>query len=141
MRQSGACPFGVVLRGGERGAVRAPFPTWDYVPQYLPEGLAIGVALDVPLTEPAFFYLGFQRQRAQQGHEPLVHGVSTKVLTGVAISTPLPGPISEAARLTQATGLISFDQSSEYVLRLTFDHAIRRRTADLRPKLPLMLDW
>src|SRR5262249_51645582 len=142
MRQTGACPFGVVLRGGcDASTARVPFPMWDYAPPYLPNGLVIGVALDTPLTEPEFFYLGFQRQRARLGQEPVVHGIPTKDLTDVTIGMPALEPSSEAARIVERHGLLSFDLSREYILRLTFDEASAKSTADLRPELPLVLDW
>lgn len=38
-RETGACPFGIGLRG------RLPFPSWDYRPPFLPEGMSLSVAL------------------------------------------------------------------------------------------------
>jgi hypothetical protein len=142
MRQAGACPFGVVLRAGrDVGAEQAPFRTWQYVPPYLPEGLVLDVALDTPLTEPEFFYLGFQREPTRRGHEPVAHAIPATDLTGVMIGMPAPGCKSKAGRTAEAAGLLSFAPSSEYVLRLTFDQATTRNAADLRPELPLMLEW
>jgi hypothetical protein len=66
LRGQGACPFGIVLRpNGDALAQQPPFPTWTYAPSYLPAGLTIDIAVDTPLTEPEFFYLGFQRGRAR----------------------------------------------------------------------------
>jgi hypothetical protein len=38
-------------------------------------------------------------------------------------------------------GLVSFEPSEDYVLRLTFNRANTGDTADLRPDLPLVLGW
>jgi hypothetical protein len=140
-RHAGACPFGVVLRAGSDAGMRhAPFPAWEYAPGYLPKGLVIEIAIDTPLTEPEFFYLGFQRERARQGQEPVVHAIPTTDLTGATISIPAPGPGSRAARSLEAAGLFPFDTSTEYGLRLAFDRMIGGRAADLRPELPLVLE-
>jgi hypothetical protein len=38
-RETGACPFGIALRGG------LPFPSWEYRAPFLPEGASLSVAL------------------------------------------------------------------------------------------------
>jgi hypothetical protein len=43
--------------------------------------------------------------------------------------------------MLEAGGLLSFERSDEYVLRLTFDRAISGQTADLRAVLPIVLEW
>ncbi len=45
-RDSGACPFGIALRGAPSLPFPAlPFPSWDYRPAYLPEGKSIPIAV------------------------------------------------------------------------------------------------
>jgi hypothetical protein len=142
MRRAGACSFGVVLRPGpDDEAMQLPFPTWGYAPQYLPDGLVISVARETPLTEPAIFYLGFQREPAQPGPEVEVHSLHATGLTRATIGMPAGVPTSSAARVLEASGLLSFERSDEYVLRLTLDRAIRGQTADLRALLPIVLEW
>jgi hypothetical protein len=141
-RHHGACPFGVVLRP-PRDAVNPgpPFPTWAYRPAYLPPDLSIEMAVGTPLSEPEFIYLDFQRGRARTGQEPVVHAIPADDITGVSIGVPGDTPRSAAARATAAMGLVSFEPSEDYVLRLTFNRANTGDTADLRPDLPLVLGW
>jgi hypothetical protein len=142
LRGQGACPFGIVLRpAGDAPGEGPPFPTWAYAPRYLPAGLAIHLAVDLPLNEPAFFYLGFQRERARGEQEPVAHAIAPAEITDVSIGIPGPGPQSTAARAVEAAGVLSFNALSEYVLDLTFDGAMAGKTADLRPDLPLVMHW
>jgi hypothetical protein len=60
---------------------------------------------------------------------------------GPTNAPPAGGPTSGAARMLEAGGLLSFERSDEYVLRLTFDRAISGQTADLRAVLPIVLEW
>lgn len=143
LRGQGACPFGIVLRPArDTHAGQPPFPTWAYAPSYLPAGLAIEVAVDTPLSEPEFFYLGFQRGRAGGTQEPIAHAIAAAEITSLRIGTPVPPrPQSIAARSVEAGGVLSFSASNEYVLSLTFDGAIEGKSADLRPDLPLVMHW
>jgi hypothetical protein len=142
LRGQEACPFGVVLRpAGDASTARAPFPTWPYAPSYLPAGLAIDVAIDTPLHEPEFFYMGFQRLRSRGLQEPVAHRIGAKAITDVSIGIPAQSPQSAGARSAEASGVLSFNVSSEHVLGLTLDGGIAGRTADLRPDLPLVVHW
>ena len=93
LRRAAACPFGVVLRPTVDEVYNTPkFPTWRYAPSYLPEGLAIDVADDTPLSEPAIFYLSFQRIRARPGEEPLDHTIPAMGLRSVSNRRPTARP-------------------------------------------------
>jgi Glyoxalase-like domain len=139
-RGGAACPFGIVLRPAD-DLVDAvpPFPTWPYRPPYLPPAMSIDVASETPLSGPEIFYLGFQRGRARSGPEPVEHGLPIASLTAVTVSRPASGD-SEAARVLEAAGLVAFRDADDYLLELRFDEAIRGG-ADLRPALPLILEW
>jgi Glyoxalase-like domain len=135
-----ACPFGIVFRpAGDVGGIQAPFASWSYTPQYMPSGLSIDVALETPLAGPEFFYLGFQRGRAQSGEEHVGHELPIGALTGATVWRPAGGD-SETAQALQAAGLMVFRDADDYLLELRFDDASRGR-ADLRPSLPLTLRW
>ena len=139
-RGNAACPYGIVLRPAA-GAVgiQPPFASWSYSPRYMPPGLSIDIAQETPLAGPEFFYLGFQRDRARIGQEPVSHDVPIGSLTGVTIWRPAGGD-SQAARALQAAGLVAFYDADEYLLELRFDDAHTGR-ADIRPTLPLVLRW
>lgn len=139
-RAEGACPYGIVLRpaGGATGAA-APFACWSYAPPYLPPGLSIEIARATPLAGPELFYLGFQRDRARIGLEPVGHELPIGSLTGVTVWRPAAGD-SAAARALEAAGLVTFLDADDYRLELRFDQGTRG-SADLGPALPLALRW
>jgi hypothetical protein len=139
-RGDAACPYGIVFRPvGDAVRIQPPFASWSYKPHYMPPGLSIEVARETPLAGPEFFYLGFQRDRARIGHEPVDHDLPIGSLTGVAVWRPAGGD-SEAARALQAGGLLAFHDADHYLLELRFDEGGKGR-ADLRPTLPLLLRW
>jgi hypothetical protein len=141
-RMSGACPFGIVLRAGATpGTPDCPFASWAYRPTYLPPSLSIDIAEGAPLEEPEFLYLGFQRDRARQGVEPISHKIGVKKLTRVGVGLPGSGARSAAARALETRGLVNFTAADDYVLSLTFDSAVSRGIADQRPHIPIVLHW
>jgi hypothetical protein len=140
-RHDGACPFGIVLRPGSGDeAQNPPFDTWAYRPPYLPAPLAIQIALNTPLSEPEFFYLGFQRDRARLGEEPTAHAIPATDITNVTIGNPVPVD-SSAARALRTAGWFSVTSADQPVMSLSFNGAVSGASADLRPELPLVLYW
>lgn len=85
--------------------------------------------------------LGFQGERAWPAYEPVAHAIAATVITDVSIGTPVPGQQSMAARSAEAGGILSFKESTDFVLGLTLDGAVTSQTADLRPDLPLVVHW
>lgn len=139
-RHDTACPFGVVLRSTGEG-LAAPFDSWEYRPPYLPPPLAIHAARDVPLTEPAFFHLGFQREPAPITTVSPDAGLGAATITKVAIAAPRAAT-SAAARDVAAGGwFATIGSAPAFLMTLTLDDGQRRVTEDLRPDLPLVLEW
>jgi hypothetical protein len=54
---------------------------------------------------------------------------------------PTSGPRSEAARAVRDADLLSFEESSAYVLQLVFDDGTTGHASDLQPDLPVTLRW
>jgi hypothetical protein len=138
-RSAGACPFAIILRPAPDfpAGAPAPFPAWRYVPSYMPPGTAIEVAEGTSLAEPEIFYLGFQRGSALS--RAAGEGASRKSLLHVSVAGPV-GPLSPTARALQAAGLVSFREADTYSMELRLE-ATDHGHADLRPALPLRLEW
>ena len=140
-REAGASPFAVIIRPGDDEDAPPPFPSWAYHPPYLPPHLAIHVAEGTPLSEPAFFYLGFARGAAQMQAPPRAHGLGVRGISAVEIGRPRAAPPSAAAQFVQDAGLVQFVESERHRMTITFDDAPRGEAADLHPDLPLVLRW
>jgi hypothetical protein len=140
-RGSAACPFGIILRPApdSPAGAPAPFPAWRYAPSYMPPGTAIEIAEGTSVAEPEIFYLGFQRGSAlsRAAGEGTIR--RSKSLVHVSVLGPL-GPLSPAAQALQAAGLVSFRDANAYSMQLRLDGMDHGR-ADLRPALPLRLEW
>jgi hypothetical protein len=140
-RAGGASPFAVILRPGGAEDAPPPFPSWAYHPPYVPPPLAIHVAEGTPLTEPAFFYLGFARGAAQMQPQPRAHRLGVRSLTAVEIGMPAGAAPSAAAEFVQDAGLVQFVEADRHLMTVTFDGARRGESADLQPDLPLIFRW
>jgi hypothetical protein len=140
-RAAGASPFAVILRPADGDERDPPFASWAYHPPYLPPHLAIDVAEATPLSEPAFFYIGFARSPAQIQTQPLGHGLGVRRITAVEVGMPGGSAPCAAARVIQDAGLVTFVDAAHHVMTVTFDDARAGESADLRPELPLVLRW
>ena len=138
-RGQGASPFAIVLRPADGDAeVKPPFESDSYRPEYMPAGATIEIARGTLLSEPEIFFLGFQRDRARLGREPIDHGPPLRNLKRVTVWTPAePSP---PARAIADTGLFDLRHGDAHLMELAFADA-RRGQADLRPDLPLVLRW
>lgn len=111
-RNSGASPFGVILRPVDDDPT-PPFAGWTYSPPYF-EGRSLHIAntgIDVPML--AFFPIARRRVYGQRFVE---HPAGWREITAYRVeSTP------------------------EHLLEIEFDHASRGEVLDLRQHLPLRL--
>ena len=118
-----------------------PFDAWQYQPAYLPSPLAIHVARDMPLTEPAFFHLPFVRREARLGanHEAAARRVP--LLSRVTICGPRRAA-SAPALAVAAGGWLTFEGAAgAHTMTLVLDGGQRDERVDLRPELPVVLQW
>jgi hypothetical protein len=132
-RRSGACPFGIALRGS---AAVPPFRAWDYEPAYLPPGLRLQIATDASVSEPMWVYMPAV-ERASRG---VRHSIAIEDITAVRIVSPA----ADTSRVTvalAARGLVALTPGPAYLLELEFDGGGKRSTADFRPDLPLVIHW
>lgn len=141
-RARGTSPFGICLGPSASDPAARAFEAWEYRPAYLPNDLAIMVA-DGPLDEPLIFQLPFGRRpdEAQASQrEPLEHGPGLRELTSVRVTLPAAGR-SGAVRQLEAVAPVTFEQGDAHAMTLTFDGAPSGGLADLRPALPLVMEW
>lgn len=139
-RRAGACPFGIGLRPATPGAT-PPYPTWPYRPTYLPAGMSIDFADGTPLDEPELFFMTFAGARPDFRELAKRHTLAPGPITSVTIDLPGAGALSPACAALQDAGVVSFGRAEQHILRIGCGAGAAGRSADLRPTLPIVLDW
>jgi len=130
-------PFGIIFRPSGEAPRAAPFPTWAYTPDYLPPGLAMQIAVGTSLYEPELFYLPFMNRARVQSSEPLLHAVPIRRIRAVSVGVTRFAELSDASRSAMNHGLLSYFESPQPLLQISFE-AAARVDFDLRPELPLL---
>jgi hypothetical protein len=137
-RQSAeVCPFGIVFRPAGETAVAAPFPTWDYSPDYLPPGLVMLIADGTTPYEPELIYLPFLNRGRPRSNEPLWHALPIRRIRSVSIGVTRIAQLSNASRAAQNARLLSYFDSPAPVMEIMFE-GNEDAIFDLRPALPLV---
>jgi Glyoxalase-like domain len=137
-REAGVNPFGIVFRAVGDQESAAPYPTWPYYPSYLPAGLSIQIAEGTTLQEPELFYLPFLRQSGVRRLEPTNHVPTVGKLRKLRAGVPKLRELSDASRIAESCGLLSYFEAEKHVLEIQFE-ASSGVQYDLRPALPLLL--
>jgi len=136
--QQPASPFGFGLRSPMKHVPKPPFETWDYRPAYLPEGVALAIAANSEeLQEPLIFVLPWSRRAAWEVPE---HANGARRLTRVGLSLGVPSS-SRVMSAFLGLGLVSLEDDASNLLRLELDQRAQGVQVDLRPHLPLLLEW
>lgn len=132
-RQAGASPFGVCFRSNDG---TPPFPAWDYQPPYLPDELTIKVAHNAKVIgEPFLFHLPWA-QPPDATTTPN-HPVGVHVVTEIGITSPPP----HSAAVDAMRPWVQFEDGAAHQMTVTFDDHKQAQTLDLRPSLPLLLQY
>ncbi len=137
-RQSGACPFGIVLRPGSTEYAGAPFPAVDYRPEWLPPGDQIYVA-QADLEEPMWVFFPFL-EAAHHERRFLPHPCGLREITRLSLASPLPLQ-SAAAKTALDRRIFTPASGTEYLATIEFDGGLRQQSRDFRPLLPLILEF
>lgn len=136
-RQTGASPFGIALRTGDR---EPSVETWPYAAAFLPPGKHIPIVTRrnarhdpliflVPATLPI-------RTRLPQEHRGKHRRLSRVTVSGPRVS-PVPADVAMLCDLETLT----VRQAPEHHLELDWDGASSGEHHDFRPTLPLLLRW
>lgn len=137
-RQTGAAPFGVMLRPSDEAAP-LPFATTSLRADWMPGEVLLRFA-GQESAEPYYaviprplWYSTFRGNLPEPAH-PL----GVKTLTGVHIAVT-GGALSDTARLLNDAGLVTIETGAEPLMTLTLDGGRQGRRLDVRPILPLVL--
>ncbi|MBS0335065.1 MAG: VOC family protein [Proteobacteria bacterium] len=149
-RENDWSPFGVGFRRTATSPAAFPFETWKVGGDGMGAGQTLemltprashGVSLFVPAqavdeaANLALIHAG--GPRAAVFHHPN----GARRLTALRVIAPAASALPPAAEYIRTVGAAGLDEGRTWMMEVTLDHAAQRKTADLRPDLPLMIHY
>lgn len=135
-RETGACPFGVMLQRQSTTPASLPFPTHPLHVQRLGQEIVFEFSAE-RWREPYYAVvpdvLGFKASTVQPPH-----ALGMKKLTQAKLVTQAENLSATAQLLVQAQ-VVVIELGQEPVMELTFDDGQQGQRLDVRPTLPLVL--
>ncbi|NVK74162.1 MAG: hypothetical protein HWE24_11815 [Oceanospirillaceae bacterium] len=131
-----ASPFGIVLTRTNDAKLGMPFNGWTYQPDYFepPNAFHVGDNSEI-LEEPLCIYVPFV------GPVSRTEEIGTfKSISNVQVSVPL-GKMSDTLFTLQTADRLDIKLGNEHMVMLTLDNGRSGLSKDLRPVLPLVINW
>jgi hypothetical protein len=144
-RSSGWCPIAVGLRRTTPSNDALPFPTWSWTAEWMPKGSKMEMLTPRDDTRsPALFVepraltdTGKQAARAARYQHPL----GIRQLTAVRLISPRTYNPIPALTYLQTQHVLSLQPGEEWLVELTFDGGKTKNSRDLRPDLPIVIQY
>jgi hypothetical protein len=144
-RSSGWCPIGIGLRRTSPSDDALPFPTWSWTAEWMPKGSKMEMLTPRDdTTSPALFIepraltdTGEQAARASRYHHP----IGTRQITAIRLISPTTYEPIAALNYLQTQHVLSIKRGDQWLLELTFDRGKRKKSKDLRPDLPVVVQY
>lgn len=136
VQTSAASPFGVVLTRTNNNDLGMPFSGWQYQPDYFepPNAFHIGNNSEI-LEEPLCIYVPFIDPVSRKEEEGKFKSISS-----VQLYIPL-STMSETLHELGKVDRLQIEFGSEHLAVMTLDHGNLGQSKDLRPDLPLIINW
>lgn len=129
-------PFGIVLTRTNDSKLAVPFSGWKYQPDYFesPNAFHVGDNSEI-LEEPLCIYVPFV------GPVHRIEEIGTfKSISNVQVTVPLR-KMSDTLLALQTADRLDIKLGSEHMVMLTLDNGRSELSKDLRPVLPLIINW
>ena len=136
IEKESASPFGIVLTRINDSNLGMPFSGWKYQPDYFepPNAFHVGDNSEI-LEEPLCIYVPFV------GPVRRIEETGTfKSISNVKVFVPLE-KMSDALRTLQLADRLEIEIGSEHMVMLTLNNGRSGLSKDLRPVLPLIINW
>ncbi|HEY7402487.1 MAG TPA: VOC family protein [Candidatus Angelobacter sp.] len=152
-RTSGWCPIGIGLRRTSSAQGSLPFPTWSVKPGWLPAGSAIEMLTPRDDTKSPSLFIGPKELlgdeaaivKAIHSGSPqasmYIHPNGVHRVTAMRLLSPKTYQPIEPLTYLEKLKVFDSGQNDEWLVELTFDNGQKRKTADLRPQLPLVVRY
>ena len=144
-RSSGWCPIGVALRRTTASDDSLPVPTWSWTAEWMPKGSAMVMLTPREDTRsPAVFLepraLTDTTEQAARGAR-YHHPIGVRRLTAIRLVSPGTYQPIAALEYLQAWRVLGIGRGNQWLLELTFDDGVRKKSKDLRPDLPIVVRY
>lgn len=149
-RETNVAPFGIAVRRTPQTPARFPFNTWratadwmapgTYMEMLTPRGSrAVNVAVHASASQEA----ANRRAIAAGGQAawPFLHPNGARRITNLLVITSDRGGLPPSTRFVNASGAVSLQRGREWLGVLTLDGGMQGQRRDLRPALPLIVQY
>ena len=146
-RKTGASPFGIGMRFRDGGEGRQlTFPCKLYSAEWMRPGTTAQIVKDLSeIREPQYFVVPEYMALPSwiETKQPLAteHPVGTRRLTGVRVTVAGEKGFTDNTRKLIEAGVLQAVLGEHHCLTLTFDYHAQGKTVDLRPTLPLVVQY
>lgn len=131
-----ASPFGIILTRTDGSDNDMPFGGWKYQPDYFESPMAFHIGSNSEiLEEPLCIYAPFVGPVYRTEEKGTFNSVSD-----VNVNVPVT-VFSETLRSLISVDRLKIAQGDEHLMEVTFDRGSCGRSKDLRPVLPLIVNW
>ena len=131
-----ASPFGLILVRKDNSSDDMPFDGWEYQPDYFDPPMAFHIGDNSKIIrEPLCVYLPFMEPISRKLEKGTFKSVSN-----VRIFVPVKEMSNTLSLSSLAEGL-EIVCGKEHLMEVTFDGGQSGLSKDLRPKLPLVINW
>jgi len=133
-------PFGIVLGPADSNS-ELPFSGWSYQPDYFAPPMAFHVGKNSErLAEPLCIYAPFFKAPDKGDQEISSSQTDFSNITQITLSVACDALSDQLTAVSFARGL-QIVACEEHLMELTFDHSRQGMRKDLRPDLPLVINW
>lgn len=150
-RRSGYSPIGIVFARTPATPEKLPFETWRITADWLDQGTFIEMLTPRETPKAVSLSISSHAVSARDRNEELArdptrnamfqHPNGTRRLTAFKVVAPDSSALPPAAIWVASQGLMAFEVGHAWVLEVTLDDGAQKKTADLRPGLPLLIRY
>jgi hypothetical protein len=144
--QSGYSPFGICLRNAPSGECDPLEAAWQYAPSFVPAGQYARIASNEAYpAEPLLFDFPFHQlqplEYPPERQQPLVHPNGFREVTGVKLTLPKPGILSDGLQKVIRHGCLQLVKGPHYHVDLEFDYGAKGAVESFKDTLPMSFRW
>jgi len=147
--REGATPFGIGIRDYASDPATLPFETFDYAAEWMGGHFSLAVAENAGNTgEPWTFTMPISVSgppgpdlRRDGFEEHLAHPIGVQNMTALDITLTTDAPLSPTMQTLVDEGLLSVSRGEEALATITFDDGVQGEQLDLRPQVPIVIDY